>query len=276
MSKSTYYYKENLVENKYESYDKVVLKFINDDPKIKGKKGYREVMSSMRKKGKEVRERRIRKVMKENGLLAYQSNSMNHHNSYKNDGVPPAPNYLYDKDTKEHFFAPDKIWELMGTDVTEFYVNGFKVYLSQIIDFFDSAPICWRIGKHPDTDLIVGTVQDLIDIRPSEEGFLLHMDQGSVNRSHAMVKMCSENKILRSMSGKGKSGDNAPTEGFFGRLKQEWFNKTDFTGYTYEKFVKELDEQLNWHYNERTVIKLGGISPASYRSMIDLNNRIAA
>jgi transposase InsO family protein len=61
------------------------------------------------------------------------------------------------------------------------------------------------------------------------------------------------------MSRKGKSGDNAPTEGFFGRLKQMWFNHSDFKNYSYTKFAKELNEFLSWYQSrfdrERTTIK---------------------
>jgi transposase InsO family protein len=196
---------------------------------------------------------------------------MKKHDSYKDDGNEPMPNWLYDKETKKHFFNPNKPWEILGTDVTEFHVNGFKVFLSPIIDFYDSMPITWRISQHPDTDLIVGSVEDLLKVKPDGE-FILHMDQGSVNRSYAMKDTCKSNHILQSMSRKGRSGDNAPTEGFFGRLKQEWFNKTDFTEYTYEMFVKELHEWLLWYVYSRPCGKHSGLTPIAVRKAFGLES----
>lgn len=260
--------------SKYKDYDNAVLEYIRSDDKICGKKGYREVINTMLDDVfwvDKISERRIRRVMQDNDLLAWQTKSMKRHNSYKNDGNPPVKNWLYDSKTKTHFFKPDDYWEILGTDVTEFHVNGFKVYFSPIIDFKDSMPITWRISKRPDTELIVGSVKDLISNVPVGKRFILHMDQGSVNRSHEMKKTCRNNHILQSMSGKGKSGDNAPVEGFFGRLKQEWFNKTDFTGYTYEMFVESLNRWLDWYCNKRHSSKLGGLTPMQARNMVQLN-----
>jgi transposase InsO family protein len=268
---STYYDNVKVLtrEPKYQEYDKMVYEYILNNPNICGKKGYREVMSTMKDDEdwtEPISERRIRKVMKDNGLLAYQTKSMKPYNSYKNDGNPPAKNWLYDENTQQHFFDPKNIWEILGTDVTEFHINGYKTYLSLIIDFKGSMPVTWKISKNPNTELIVGTVHDLLKIKP-DGGFILHMDQGSVNRSHAMKEVCKQNHILQSMSRKGQSGDNAPTEGFFGRLKQEWFDKTDFTNFTYEMFVDALNDWLNWCCDKRHNSKLGGLTPKQFRAL---------
>ena len=44
------------------------------------------------------------------------------------------------------------------------------------------------------------------------------------------------------MSAKGCSPDNAAAEGFFGRLKQEFFHKRSFTGVSMDGFIGMLDE----------------------------------
>ena len=45
--------------------------------------------------------------------------------------------------------------------------------------------------------------------------------------------------LTRSMSAKGCSPGNAAAEGFFGRLKQEFFHKRDFTGVTVDGFADD-------------------------------------
>jgi transposase InsO family protein len=265
--KSSYLYaqKANLTPSKWAETDQKILEFLESHDEITYKKGYREVKNQLIMDGTPYPERRIRYVMKINGFQAWQNKSMKPYRSYKDDGRPAAPNYLYDSTTKTHFFHPSKPGEILGTDVSEVQINGQRVFLSVIIDFYDSSPLAWRIGRHPDVNLIVGTVCDLLKSGFVKEPFVLHMDRGSVNRSHAMRRICAENHILLSMSRKGKSGDNAPTEGFFGRLKQEWFHKIDFSGYDYEAFVASLNHQLEWHFNRRSSSKLGGISPAQFR-----------
>ena len=46
------------------------------------------------------------------------------------------------------------------------------------------------------------------------------------------------------MSAKGCSPDNAAAEGFFGRLKQEFFHKRSFRGVTIDEFTAMLDEYM--------------------------------
>lgn len=264
-------------KNRNTAQDEMILEYIKDNPDIYLKQGRRQIKMTMDADPKidgTVSERRIVAVMRKHNLQAYQTKSMKPYNSYKNDGNPPVTNWLKyrgpDPKTGKmrwlHAFAPAGLWQILGTDVTEYHLNGFKVYLSMIIDFYDSAPIVWRISQHPDTDLIVGTVNDLMEVAPEGERFALHMDQGSVNRSHAMIKTCEDNHILQSMSDKGKSGDNAPTEGFFGLMEQQWFNNTDFSGFTYEMFVEELNRWLTKFFNERPKKKLGGLTPAAFRN----------
>jgi transposase InsO family protein len=56
------------------------------------------------------------------------------------------------------------------------------------------------------------------------------------------------------MSRKGKSGDNAPLVGFFGRLKQMWFNRNNFDGYGYTRFCKELDAFLQDYKKDKQLL----------------------
>ena len=62
--------------------------------------------------------------------------------------------------------------------------------------------------------------------------------------------ICDENGIVRSMSRKGCSPDNAAGEGFFGRLKNEFFYGRDWRGVTAEQFMARLDGWMRF-YSER-------------------------
>lgn len=188
--------------------------------------------------------------MKDNNYLMNQRKTMKRFNSYKDDGNTALSNWLYSNEIKKHYFKQDKAWQVLGTDVTEFHVNGFKVFLSTIIDFYDSKPISWSISKYPNNDLMLSNLISVKKIAPKNNSFILHMDRGSVYRGHEYKQFCLNNNILQSMSRKGKSGDNAPVEGFFGRLKQMWFNKSSFKGYTYNQFIYELDSFLSLYKND--------------------------
>lgn len=78
------------------------------------------------------------------------------------------------------------------------------------------------------------------------------------------------NELIRSMSKKGCSPDNAACEGFFGRLKNEFFYREPWKGVSIESFIEQLDEYLVWYNNERIKLSLGGVSIAEHRKMMNL------
>jgi transposase InsO family protein len=53
------------------------------------------------------------------------------------------------------------------------------------------------------------------------------------------------------MSRKGKSPDNAACEGFFGRLKNEFFYGRDWKGVGAEEFMRRLNEWIVFYSRER-------------------------
>ena len=71
--------------------------------------------------------------------------------------------------------------------------------------------------------------------------------------------------LIRSMSRKGCSPDNAACEGFFGRLKTELFYPRAWQATTIEQFIQIVDSFIHW-YNEKWIkISLGSHSPLEYR-----------
>lgn len=67
------------------------------------------------------------------------------------------------------------------------------------------------------------------------------------------------------MSRKGSSPDNARMEGFFGRLKMEFFDTRDWAGVSGEAFIAELDAWLRYYNERRAKQSLGWLSPMQYR-----------
>jgi len=59
------------------------------------------------------------------------------------------------------------------------------------------------------------------------------------------------------MSAKGCSPDNAAAEGFFGRLKQEFFHKRSFAGVSMDGFIETLDDYMVWYRDKRIKTEFG-------------------
>jgi transposase InsO family protein len=74
------------------------------------------------------------------------------------------------------------------------------------------------------------------------------------------------------MSRKGCSADNAAVEGFFSRVKNEFFHERDFDKCGTKKFMKLLNEYILWYNDDRIMLGLdGGMSPMKYRKKFGLD-----
>ena len=98
----------------------------------------------------------------------------------------------------------------------------------------------------------------------------MHSDRGGHYRWSGWIKICEENGLVRSMSRKGCSPDNARCEGFFGRLKVEFFYGRDWDGVTIEEFIAMLDAYLRWYRDIRIKSDLDYKSPMQYRRDLGL------
>ena len=59
-------------------------------------------------------------------------------------------------------------------------------------------------------------------------------------------------------------------EGFFGRLKVEFFFGHDWQDVSMEEFMETLDDYLSWYRDGRLKSDLGYMSPAQYRRSLGL------
>jgi len=65
------------------------------------------------------------------------------------------------------------------------------------------------------------------------------------------------------MSRKGNCLDNAAAKSFFGKLKTDFSNGSDYT--QPGRFTNDLNRWINWYNNIRIKGSLGGMAPAEYR-----------
>ena len=77
-------------------------------------------------------------------------------------------------------------------------------------------------------------------------------------------------KLIRSMSRKGCSPDNAACEGFFGRLKTELFYPRQWQDITTDQFLKIVDSYFRCYNKKQMKISLGSSSPLEYRTSLGL------
>jgi transposase InsO family protein len=196
--------------------------------------------------------------------LVVQASKRRRYSSY-NGEVSPAPDNLINRDFKAKL--PNQKWL---TDITEFQIPSGKIYLSPMIDCFDGLVVSWTIGTRPDADLVNTMLDEAIETLSEARFPLVHSDRGAHYRWPGWLSRIEDANLLRSMSAKGCTPDNAACEGFFGRMKNEFFYPQDWHTVTIEQFMEELDSYLRWYNEKRIKVSLGGLSPLEYRESLGL------
>ena len=197
--------------------------------------------------------------MKQECLVAAQP-ERRRYGSYLGE-ISPAPVNLLNRDFSAT--APNEKWL---TDITEFQIPAGKIYLSPMIDCFDGMVVSWSIGTRPDAELVNTMLDAAIEtVAASNDRPVVHSDRGAHDRWPGWLSRIADAKLLRSMSRKGYSPDNAACEGFFGRLKNEMFYPQSWMSITIEQFVAALDSCIRWYNEKRIKHSLGFQSPIEYR-----------
>ena len=154
--------------------------------------------------------------------------------------------------------------------MTEFRIPAGKVYLSPIVGCFDGMPLSWSISTSPDAELANSSLIDACGWLNEGDRLTVHSDRGGHYRWPEWIRICRENGLVRSMSRKGCSPDNARCEGFFGRLKIESFYGCDWSKVAIEEFMGMLNACLRWYGDARMKSDLDYRSPMQCRRDLGL------
>jgi len=226
--------------------------------------GYRRLHASLSDQCVNVSEKVVRRLMKQERLVAATS-KRRRYGSYMGE-ISPAPDNVLNRDFSAG--APNEKWL---TDITEFQIPAGKVYLSPMIDCFDGMVVSWSIGTRPNAELVNTMLDAAIDkVAASGERPVVHSDRGGHYRWPGWLARIADAKLVRSMSRKGCSPDNAACEGFFGRLKTEMFFARDWLSTSLEEFVAAVDAYIRWYNEVRIKSSLGFRSPAEHRRRLGL------
>jgi transposase InsO family protein/transposase-like protein len=226
--------------------------------------GYRRIHASLGDQSVNISEKVVRRLMKQ-ACLVVATSKRRRYGAYMGE-ISPAPDNLLNRDFSAG--APNEKWL---TDITEFQIPAGKVYLSPMIDCFDGMVVSWSIGTRPNAELVNSMLDAAIDkVAISGEQPVVHSDRGGHYRWPGWLTRIADAKLVRSMSRKGCSPDNAACEGFFGRLKTEMFFARDWLSTTIEEFVAAVDAYIRWYNDTRIKISLGFRSPAEHRRSLGI------
>ena len=223
----------------------------------KGRYGYRRITAALSNSMEEpVNHKCVQRLMQKMGLRAVirVKKRSRHVPGISDEHVP---NVL-----ERDFCAaePNQKW---ATDVTEFNINGNKLYLSACMDLYNGEIVAHQMARRPVYELVASTLREALSRSECTAQLIVHSDQGWHYKMQPYRAMLAQHGVKQSMSRKGNCFDNAAIESFFGTLKAEYFHLA------VPKSIDELEagvqEYIHYYNHERIKLRLKGLSPVEYR-----------
>lgn len=256
LKRSTYYYQlSKLTQVDKDHKIKDAIQEIYETHK--GNYGYRRITLEVRNRGFIVNHKKVQRLMSILGLKA-KTRRKRKYSSYKGSVGKKADNLIQRK------FEAKKPLEKCYTDITEFAIGSGKLYLSPILDGYNSEIIAYSISESPNLKQTEEMLKQAFS-QSYYQNTILHSDQGWQYQHNSYHHFLESKGIKASMSRKGNSPDNGMMEAFFGVIKTEMFygNEEQFKSLTQLKIA--IENYINYYNHQRIKVKLKGLSPVQYR-----------
>jgi transposase InsO family protein len=253
--RSTYYYyrERSSKQDKYGEIKQTIATIYHEN---QGRYGYRRITMELHNRGYQINHKTVQRLMKVLNLKCMVR--IKKYRSYKGETGKVAPNLI-----KRDFIAeaPNQKWT---TDITEFSMFGTKLYLSPILDMYNSEIVSYNISEHPVLSQVMDMLDKAFEKIPDNTNLIFHSDQGWQYQHKQYQKRLRDKGIQQSMSRKGNCLDNSIMENFFGLLKSELLYLRKFE--SIDELKKELEKYIDYYNNKRIKGKLKGMSPVQYRT----------
>ncbi|MCQ4279582.1 IS3 family transposase [Pseudomonas stutzeri] len=219
----------------------------------RGSAGSRSILGMLREEGVEIGRFRVRRLMRELGLVSKQPGS----HAYKQATVerPDIPNRL------NREFAVQRPNQAWCGDITYVWAQGCWHYLAAVLDLHTRRVVGWAFSAKPDAELVIKALDMAYEQRGKPQQVLFHSDQGSQYASRLFRQRLWRYRMQQSMSRRGNCWDNSPMERLFRSLKSEWIPQTGYL--TAQEAQRDISHYLMHRYNWIRPHQFnGGLPPA--------------
>lgn len=157
---------------------------------------------------------------------------------------------------------PNRAWV---SDITYIPTHEGWLYLTVMIDLFSRKIVGWDMSSRMKADTVCNALTMATWQRRPKPGLIVHSDRGSQYASKQYCNLLQKNGAIGSMSRKGNCWDNSVAESFFGRLKDE---RVDWSNYQTRQEAKQdiLDYITMFYNNQRLHSSLGYQSPNQFEN----------
>lgn len=213
--------------------------------------GVERMTAWLRTQGKEINQKRVRRLLRKMGLLAIYPKP-----DLSKPGAP-ATKYAY----LLKGVLIERVNQVWSTDITYIRLLTGYVYLVAIIDWYSRYVLAWEVSVTLESEFCLSTLDRALIIAVPE---IFNSDQGSQFTSDAFTKKLLRREIHISWDGRGRALDNIFVERLWRSVKYEEVYLKDYRSVA--EAVSGLKRYFQFYNSERLHQSLNYKTPeAVYR-----------
>jgi len=247
----------NLTKEDNEKYDYELIKHVA--LKFNRKYWYRRISMEIDKVNIVINNKKILRIMNKYWLLAQIRRKSPYKNIQKATTEHKSMKNILNREFR--WITPlKKLW----TDITYIKFENKWIYLSIIKDIITGEILASKISNNLWISFVQNTVKELESKYSNQlKWVILHSDQWFHYTHPNYSKRLKNLWIIQSMSRKWNCIDNAPTESFFGHLKDE----IDVSGCnSFQELEKYIENYIFYYNNDRPQWNKKKMTPVNYRN----------
>lgn len=214
--------------------------------------GYRRLTALLRREGRAVNGKRVRRLMAELGLRG-KAPARRVRTTDSAHAFPRYPNRVAGLEVSR----PDQVWV---ADITYVRLRSEFVYLAVVMDVFTRCVRGWELGRSLDQGLTLGALRRALRGRRPE---VHHSDQGVQYAATAYVERLAAVGAAVSMAAVGAPEENGYAERLMRTIKEEEVDLSEYEGFADAR--RQLGRFLDAVYNRKRIhSSLGYLTPSEF------------